>query len=83
MNPKKTPPKQKKNYYRENPKRYYEQHKAFVQKVKEQGGISIRQKYLETNRRAERNCKHRQNAILAIIFVRKSTLDIKFIVYIL
>ena len=66
---KKTTPTRKKNYYRENPERYYDQDKAFVQKVKEQEGISIREKYLETYKRAERNCKHRQNAILAIKYL--------------
>jgi hypothetical protein len=69
---KKVTPKRKKtyrDYYRAKPEQYSGHHKAFVQKVKEEEGISIREKYLETSRRAERNCKHRQNAILAIKYL--------------
>ena len=69
---KQTTPKRKKtykDYYRAKPEKYSGHHKAFVQKVKEEEGISIREKYLETSRRAERNCKHRQNAILAIKYL--------------
>ena len=58
MSPKKSLPKTQKEY-----------REKFIQKLKEREGISIRTKYLETNRRAERNCKHRTNAILAIKYL--------------
>ena len=69
---KKVTPKHKKtykDYYRAKPEQYSGYYKAFVQKVKEQEGISIREKYYETNKRADRNYKYRQNGILCIKFL--------------
>ena len=66
----KSTPKRKKtckNYHTAKPEQYSGYsgyYKAFVQKMKEQEGISIREKYLETNKRADRKYKYRQNGTL-------------------
>jgi len=64
--------KTQKEYYRKNTEKYYGYYKAFVEKVKSQGG-NIRDKYIEAQKRAERNYDYKRNTLLYVKYLFGNT----------